>query len=402
MNKAYIPYVKSTARHFGMRGGAGSGKSYACADKCILRALTEPNTTGMVFRKVSRTIKRSVFELLISRLKALDVMDALSEPPNKTDYTFKFKNGSQIWCSGLDDQEKLKSIEGVSWAWLEEATEFTPEDVSQINLRLRGETAGAYFQITYSFNGISVRHHLKKFLFDDPPSDCETLVTTYKDNQYLDDQYIAELEEQANKSENFKAVYVDGGWGSLQGMVYPSGFDYSPWVDAEKLSEPFYGIDFGFNDPCVIVGVQMYDGEAYLTEHVYESGLTTTDLIGIMQSLGIDRNADIYCDAAEPDRIEEIKRAGFRCVKPAYKGAGSLRAGIDYCQSMTLHSLSSNTNMNSEIDAYSWKTNNEGSSRDEPVDANNHAMDAMRYALYTHLGKPASKIFTTDRNLIGF
>lgn len=160
-NAVYDDFMFSEARHFGMLGGAGSGKSYACADKVIMTAIAQGGHRIGVFRKVGATVMDSVFALIEERIDHWGMRDLLDGEPNKTLHTFKFKNGSKIWCKGLDDQAKIKSIVGLSMVWAEEATDFTPEDLKQFNLRMRGNTPG-YKQIIYSFNGISRRHHLKK------------------------------------------------------------------------------------------------------------------------------------------------------------------------------------------------------------------------------------------------
>jgi phage terminase large subunit len=394
-NAVYDEFMFSEARHFGLLGGAGSGKSYACADKLIMRAITERGHRLCAFRKVARTVKRSIFALLVERIAHWGLTDMTAL--NRTDYTIKFQNKSEIWCMGLDEQEKLKSIMGMSSAWVEEATEFTSDDLNQINLRIRGETPG-YKQIMYSFNGISARHHLKGRLFDSPPASCDTLVTTFNDNDYIDDEYKAELEEMGRKSANFLAVYVQGGWGVLEGVIY-QGFVFDDYP--ESFNDTFYGLDFGFNHPSALIRVDMHDGEAYITEEIYESGWTTADLIAEMDRLEISKDAIIYCDAAEPDRIEEIRRASYS-VQSAYKGQGSVRAGIDFCQSLTLHSTQNNVNLNGEIQSYAWRTTRDGSPMDEPIKIHDDAMDAMRYALYSHLGHPAAKPFTFERSQIGF
>jgi len=394
-NAVFDPFWFSKSRHLVMMGGAGSGKSYFAADKCILIMLSHAGGRVCVFRKVARTIKRSVWALLRSRLAYWGI-DGMCEF-NKTDYTIRFINGSEIWCIGLDDQEKLKSIDGMSYAWIEEATEFIDEDLKQVNLRMRGKTPG-YKQIVYSFNPISIMHFLKNKFFDGPPESCDILTTTYRDNEYIDDDYKRELEEMGRKSANFKSVYVDGEWGILKGLIYERGFVFDEYP--AEFSDTFYGLDFGFNHPSALVRVDMQDGDAYLTEEVYESGWTTSDLIARMNELDISKAAIIYCDSAEPDRIEELSRAGYN-VKAAYKGQGSVTAGIDFCQSLTIHTRQENVNLNAESVSYAWRVDRNDNPMDEPIKIHDDAMDAMRYALYTHIGKPSAELFTFDRAKIG-
>jgi len=396
MNAAYDAPMFSTSRHLVCMGGAGSGKSYFAADKCILQALTNPESRIGVFRKVARTIKRSVWALILERLQFFGLAGAFDT--NRTDFTIRLSNGSEIWCVGLDDQEKLKSIQGLSFAWVEEATECYPEDITQINLRMRGKTPG-YKQIIYTFNPISRRHHLKKTFFDERPDDCEIIVTTYRDNKYIDDEYKSEIEKLRRQSENLYRVYGMGEWGTLEGLVYKRGFAFpEQWPD--YYDDMFYGLDFGYNHPIALVEVGIVDGEPFVTERIYASGMTTSDLISEMDGMDISKEHIIYADAAEPDRIEEIKRAGYM-VEPAYKGAGSVRSGIDFLQSLNINSRPENVNLNAEMESYSWRMSATGEPMDEPVKLNDDAMDAMRYAIYTHIGKPRAELFTYDRAGLG-
>lgn len=395
-NAVYDDLWFNDSRHLVLMGGAGSGKSYFCADKCILRMISDPGHRVCVFRKVARTIKRSVFALIKNRLEFWGLSELCTI--NRTDFTIQFLNGSEIWCIGLDDQEKLKSIDGMSDAWVEEATEFTDDDLKQINLRMRGETP-SYKQIRYSFNPISVMHFLKGKFFDNPPAACKAVVTTYRDNEYIDDEYRDELEEMGKQSANFKSVYVDGKWGVLKGLVYEQGFINDVWPTS--FNDSCYGLDFGYSHPMALIRVDFsHDGEPYLTEEIYESGLTTNDLVERMAELDISKDLTIYCDAAEPDRIEELSRAGYT-VQKAYKGPGSVSAGIDYCQGLNIHTTPDNVNLNAESISYSWRVDRNDNPMDEPIKINDDAMDAMRYAIYTHIGKPSAELFSFDRSEMG-
>jgi phage terminase large subunit len=176
---AFVPLFKNKKRYEIVWGGAGSGKSHIVARKLLYRILKESHIKHnfLIIRKVDRTIKRSVFALMkniISRWGMQSEFDI-----NLTDKTLTYKlNGSQIMFSGLDDAEKLKSIEGVTSIWCEEATELTQDDFEQLDLRLRGNT-GALKQITFTFNPISEQHWIKKVFFDDPIQGVFTLKTTY-------------------------------------------------------------------------------------------------------------------------------------------------------------------------------------------------------------------------------
>jgi len=386
----------SEARHLVMVGGAGSGKSYFSADKCILRMIEASGHRIGVFRKVARTIKRSVWQLLRDRLCHWNI-DHLCQL-NKTDFTIKFVNGSEIWCIGLDDQEKLKSITGLSSVWIEEATEFTPDDLTQINLRLRGDTP-SYKQIIYSLNPISIMHHIKKRFFDSPVEGCEVLRTTYKDNQYIDDEYKREIEALANQSQNLYRVYGLGEWGVLEGLIYNN----IQYIDSppEQFDSEAYGLDFGFNHPMALTHVGETDDKYYVKELIYASEMTIADLLQEMNAIGVPNSALIQCDESRPEAIEEIKRGGYYNAVACPKGQGSVQAGIDFLQSKAIYTHHDNVNLNKEFQSYEWRKDRQGNPMDEPVKLNDDGMDSLRYAIWGTWGKPSMKLERIDRSVVG-
>ena len=122
--------------------------------------------------------------------------------------------GNEILCAGMDDPEKIKSIAGITSVWCEEATELDELDFNQLELRVRGETS-TYKQFIITFNPISEQHWLKKRFFDNQDSETYILNTTYKDNSFLDDDYIHHLQERVKANPNLYKVYVLGEWGKV-------------------------------------------------------------------------------------------------------------------------------------------------------------------------------------------
>lgn len=217
---AFVPLFKNQSRYEVAYGGAGSGKSHIVARKYLYRLLDEKHVKHnfLIIRKVDRTIKRSVFTLvrnIISKWGLNDEFDV-----NLTDKTIIYKaNKSQIMFSGLDDVEKLKSIEGVTSIWCEEATELNQEDFEQLDLRLRGEF-GCLKQITLTLNPISEQHWIKRVFFDDPISGVFTLKTTYLDNAFIDDEYKMVMENKKKTNPRYYNIYALGNWGTAEGLVF--------------------------------------------------------------------------------------------------------------------------------------------------------------------------------------
>jgi phage terminase large subunit len=145
----------------------------------------------------------------------------------------------------------------------------------------------------------------------------------------------------------------------------------------------FYGLDFGYNHPAALVKVEHYDGVNYVQELIYQSKLTLTELIEKIK-YHIRDLSPIYADAAEPKSIEEIFRAGIN-IKPASK---DVWAGILKVKSFPLVVTDNSKNLKNELSSYKWKKDKNDNIIEEPIKANDDALDATRYAIYSHFDIP--------------
>jgi hypothetical protein len=213
VNKVYIDFLHSEQRYAVLKGGAGSGKSIAAVQKIILRITTEENHRILCIRKVATTIRNSIYQLLVDKLLEYGIFGEFTI--NKSEMRFTHNpTGNEILCAGMDDPEKIKSIAGITSVWCEEATELDELDFNQLELRVRGETSN-YKQFVITFNPISEQHWLKKRFFDSQDNETFILNTTYKDNSFLDNDYIHHLQERVKANPNLHKVYVLGEWGKV-------------------------------------------------------------------------------------------------------------------------------------------------------------------------------------------
>jgi phage terminase large subunit len=381
VNPYYWPLMWDKHRFLVMRGGAGSGKSVFAAQKFLVRLMREYDARHKfaILRKVMSTHRHSTFALLHGLIHEWGWGDHFTISKSNLEITCN-PTGGQLIFLGLDDVQKLKSITGITGVWVEEATEISEADLEQINLRIRGYTR-YYKQITLSFNPISAHHFLKRRFYDTPQhGQTRTVLTTYRDNLFLDAEYKRVLEGLKDRDHQLWRIYARGLWGVLKGLIF------TPWPVLNEFPEPestYYGLDFGFNDPMALIRVGDRDSAHYLTELVYERNMTTDDLIARLPLLGVSQSDPIYADAAEPDRIETIRRAGYNC-QPAHKGQGSIAAGISHLKASKVYSRPENANLTAELNTYKWAEDKDGRLLDKPVDYRNHAIDAVRYAITTH------------------
>lgn len=227
-NKTFIPLLFDQHRYLVLKGGGSSGKSVLACRKVLERATSEPGHRILVCRKVGKSVKQSCYKQMLKMLS--DYYPDSGWKTNQSDMTIRFKNGSEIICSGLDDVEKLKSIFDITMIWIEEASEVTEADFNQLDLRLRTRFP-FYLQIILSFNPISINHWLKKRFFD--RHDPEALVheSTYKDNRFNVPSTIKVLEGYRETDPYFFQVYALGQWG-VTGKSYFNAAQIS-----ERLSE---------------------------------------------------------------------------------------------------------------------------------------------------------------------
>jgi phage terminase large subunit len=300
---------------------------------------------------------------------------------HKSDKIITLPNGSEIGYFPTDDEQKVHG-RSRDYLWANEANEIPLKAWRQLVLRTRGK-------IMLDFNP---SHNADHWIVEEyeGSEQAEWHTSTYKDNPFLPDEQVREIEALKEKDEWAWRVY------GLGERARPATSIYR---DVEKLqrwphqSAPL-GLDFGYNDPMSLNRVKRIDREGKPALDVWallhESHLTTQDLIDQLPDLGVGTSEPIYCDSAEPDRIEQMQRAGYN-AKPAKKGKGSVKSGIDWMKQHTIRiGGPAGDRARSEFLNYRWKKK-AGSEQvtDEPVDGDDHAPDAVRYGAHTHYSTSA-------------
>jgi len=272
VNDVYLPYYTSDKRYLVLYGGSGSGKSVFASQKILTRATTEKKHRFLCIRKVANTLRSSVYQRFFDLILDLGLMSEFDI--NKSEMRFTHRpTGNEILMVGLDDVEKLKSIEGVTGIWVEEATELSEADFDQIDLRLRGETNN-YKQIILTFNPIDESHWLKKRFFDSDLNNCETLRTTFKDNHFIDDEYRRVLEQKASVSPNLYRIYYLGEWGREDvERRYCQNFKSEKHVSDRAVFNPslpvIFSLDFNV-EPFVCIASHIWQDQSGMHFHTFK------------------------------------------------------------------------------------------------------------------------------------
>lgn len=367
-------------------GGAGGGKSISIMQYFIMQLCSGDGYRRAILRKTFPSMKASTYLVL------KDILNDWNVPydENKTDHVIRVGN-NELYYLSLDNSEKIKGAE-FKEIWLEEATEFTEADYNQLRIRLSRTSEHAI--IYMSFNPIDAHHWVIKKVVEKAAEDKRVFVhhSTYNDNiRFLSQAFIDELEGFIDQDENFYRVYALGLPGVLKGQIYTNWKfeDPAEWSAGYSSGMTWLSIDFGFNAPMPVAETFYHDGEYYIRERLYERGMTTNDLIEWFRKEAISKTIDIYCDSAEPDRIEELCRAGYN-AKPSKK---DVKAGIDFVKGCKIHvDATCSPNIQKEYNNYKWKESKDGESLDEPVKAFDHILDAIRYGIYTAPTEPVQAI----------
>jgi phage terminase large subunit len=347
------------------QGGTRSGKTYS-----ILTALVELcyKNSGLVI-----TICRKTFPAL----RATAMRDFFTILENEEAYNPELHNKSeatyQLWGNlvefiSVDQPQKVRGRKR-DVLFINEANEITLEDWRQLILRTTE-------RVIVDFNPSDEFH----WLYDLPErDDCDFFKTTYKDNPFLPESVLLEIERFKEADENFWRVYGLGERGTSRSTIF------THWKEIDQIPNEFkllnIGLDFGYtNDPTAIVRVYT-DGHSFAVDELcYATRLTNSDIAKSLRDNGVNRSDVVVCDSAEPKSIDEIHGHGFN-THGARKGRDSVRSGIQFLHSRPLLVTARSVNLIKELRNYKWKEDKNGKQLNEPVDQFNHAIDAMRYAI---------------------
>lgn len=375
-------YDNFTEVHY---GGGSSGKSHGVIQKVVLKALKDWKYPRRILwlRKVQSTIKDSLFEDVKGCLINFGIWDMCLW--NKTDNKVELPNGAVFLFKGLDNPEKIKSIKGISDIVMEEASEFTLNDYTQLTLRLR-ERKHMNKQIFLMFNPVSKLNWVYKYFFEhgEPMENVMIRQSSYRDNKFLDEMTRQNLELLANRNPAYYKIYALGEFATLDKLVFPK-YEKRIISDKEVGHLPsYFGLDFGYvNDPSAFIHVKIDNDnkKLYVISEYVKKGMLNNEIAQVISDLGYSKEK-ITADSAEQKSIMEIKTNGIDRIVPAMKGKDSVMAGIQFVSQFDIVIDERCYKTIEEFDNYTWKKDkNTGEYYNEPVDTYNHCIDALRYAV---------------------
>lgn len=285
---------------------------------------------------------------------------------NATDSIYTFETGSQIEFFSADQPDKLRGARR-DRLFINECNNVPFDAFEQLEVR----TKEFVFLDWNPTNEFWFYTEVKE-----KRDDVEHIVLTYKDNEALDNEIVKSIESRRNRPGWWK-VYGEGQLGEVEGRIY-TGWQEIDKVPPEARLER-YGLDFGYHpDPCAIIAVYYHNGGYILDEVAYQLEMSNREIANTLKNL---QKALIIADSAEPKSIAEIKMYGLN-VLPTTKGADSIKHGIKSVQDQKISVTKSSVNLLKEYRNYLWAMDRDGHILPGvPEGGNDHALDAVRYAV---------------------
>ena len=351
-------------------GGSRSGKTYSVIQLLVLiAAYWEPGVRISIVSHSLPHIKKGAYRDFMKIMKDWSIWH--ESQFSFTDFVYKFPNGSYIELLGLEDESKARGP-GRDILFINEANLIGKTLFDQLAMRTTG-------QIFLDWNPADFSNWVYE-IADNPKN--KRIHSTYRNNRSnLSSTQIELIESYKDLPDDFLwKVYGLGERGAAKELIYTNWKMYS---DSPPSGNVFYGLDFGYTNPCAMVKITHYEGSNYVEEMLYQSGLTVPELIQRVKQI-VPGRAPIYADSAEPKSIEELFRAGFNI----HSSDKDVWAGIVKVKSYPLYIHANSKNLISEIQSYKWRKDKNDEILEEPVKMHDHILDATRYGCHTHLTKP--------------
>lgn len=426
-NELFAPVFYTDARYIHLWGGRARGGSHFATDY-FLFLITQPGYfRGAFLRAVFGDIRGSLWQDFKDRLDALceaGMLRLTDFKMNESLMTVTYlPTGNSIISKGFkkssgNSSAKLKSLAGITHVAIEEAEEVAEDDFNKLDDSLRTDKV-ENIQVILLFNPPSKKHWLIRRFYILQPSPYKgwyktvpktipgflSIHTTYEDNwDNVNDttrkKYKAYGDPRsALYNEDFYyrdvlGLVSEGKKGRILTRCFPitnEFFDALPFAS-------FYGLDFGYSeDPVALTEIKFHKGKAYLRRIIYEPGLTDDVLAAKMELNNVSKKDETVADSSEPKSIATLRRFGFN-VTEAEKGPDSIQNGIKYLQSLDLFITEDSTEIWDEVENYTWALDKDKNPTDKPIDAHNHAIDGIRYALVkkTQRGKGSGIVYSKN------
>lgn len=349
-----------------LQGSSRSAKTWSVVQFLCIYCFNNAGTTVSIIRAGMPSIKRTVYRDFKNVMLSLGWWN--DKLMNRSEYVYTFPNGSWIEFFSTDNEQKVRGSKR-KILFVNEANELSFIEWQQLQMRT------TEFSILDYNPSFSEEHWINQV---NEEKNTYWFISTYKDNPFLEQKVIDEIESLKWKNPSLWRIYGLGQRAIVEGLVFENVV-VSDYIPVEARRRKWYGIDLGYtNDPTAIVMVCVYGNDMYIDEVCYQTKMLSDDIIKACKDV---RDApEFICESADPRLIDEIYNAGID-IKAVQKFPGSIKAGIMKMQQYKIHITSRSTNIRKEFKNYTWRQDKEGKWLNEPIDCYNHAIDACRYVV---------------------
>lgn len=356
------------------QGSSRSSKTYNTIIWLCVYCLRNPCTSVSVVRATLPALKGSVLRDFIEILNRMGVYKECKF--NKSELICTFPNGSWVEFFSCDNEQKLRGRKR-QILYVNEGNELKFLEWQQLQMRT------TIFSIIDYNPSFSDDHWLCK-LNKEPKT--YHFITTYKDNPFLEQKVIDEIESLKDKNPSLWRIYGLGLQAQVEGLIFENIVEIEE-IPRWHKKHHFRGIDFGYtNDPTAIVDVYIHENALWIDEVCYRTEMLASDIVRVLKQANREcgENVEIISESADPRLIDEIGNSTLD-IHPVHKFRGSIMAGVQKMQEMPIYITKRSTNVKKEFRNYTYRQNKDGKWLNEPIDAYNHAIDAIRYVVLEKL-----------------
>lgn len=355
----YDALYNNEARFIINEGGSRSSKTYSLCQLILVYCLQNKGVVVSIIRKTFPALRATAMRDFFEVLKESGIYDKASH--NMSEHIYTFPNGSMVEFFSVDDEQKIRGRKR-NLAWCNEANELFYDDFTQLNMRTEQK-------LIFDYNPSDST----SWLYDLPKDESVLIKSTYRDNPFLPDSIKRQIEDLKRTDEALYQIYALGEKAISKSNIY-SNFTFLPHRPA-RFTQYVYGCDFGYNHPTALMRVYWHEKDIFIEPVIYESYLTTSNLIDRLAELNIEKEIEIIADYARPEIIAEMNQAGYNVLN-ANK---VVKKGIDNVKTFGVFCLE-NEYLKKEYQNYKWKKIGD-TITDEPVKLYDDALDATRYAV---------------------
>lgn len=264
------------------QGGYGSGKTWCGALLGIMLARKYPKSKGLVGAKEYELVRKTTLVAYLEHLEALGYKEKVHYTYNKVDKVIKFKNGSEILFSQLDDPEKFKSL-NLHWAEIEEASQVDDSSIKQLIGRLRNTYRGKTWEdFRYRLFGHTNPQPNKGWIHErfveNKKENFRLIIAPTTNNVYLPEHFVQSLKE--NFDEEYYRINVLGEFGDYNSGLVVKGFSDDNIKKINYCPDLPLHLSCDFNvDPMMWVVAHKDDECAYYFDEIVVENTSTEQCI---------------------------------------------------------------------------------------------------------------------------